>query len=418
MGLGVKLEIDCERECVLDDVLVPIVDHGKPLTGTVVLTAPGARNFSFHGLTMEVGVQKHCKTQPQTFDTQSFFPGKRQRQEPILQTGRKYCFDGALNVPFSLPAECLPPFETYDSNIMCVRHELRVYVQGMLLLWDSSVQPFVVQVLSPAPPNDLPETQWGWMTIGDCGGECKLLLRSSSDQYHATCNKLRALLRLRQTSPMERIKLLLYVAENEGAPSVCREFHVWERAKDAEVKPEDLELEIEVDLASTGRQDEIFPSIAPYATEAGAKMQATHELRLAVQPLHGAEAWNTMSVRLARTTSRGAPKGTLHVTPKPQMSNKQLAVLAMREFRKEPLWFKLSMILLVVFLCMTVTVTIGFLLLPHTTDSVINLAGTVAGMDPKKLNLALGQMHKIMGDEPAPDVRADGIAAFDRVSES
>ena len=86
---------------------------------------------------------------------------------------------------------------------------------------------------------------------------------------------------------------------------------------------------------------------------------------------------------------------------------------------KEPLWFKLSMILLLVFLCLIVSVTVGFLVLPETTDSVIHLAGSVAGMDPQKLNLALGQVHKELGQVPEPsDERADGIAAFDRVSEA
>ena len=97
------------------------------------------------------------------------------------------------------------------------------------------------------------------------------------------------------------------------------------------MKPEDLELDICVDLASAGRQEDVCPSIELHSTEMGAKVQVTHQLRLVMQPLHGAEAWNTMPVRLARTTPRGSPRGTLHVAAPEKLSNKELAILAMKE---------------------------------------------------------------------------------------
>ena len=114
---------------------------------------------------------------------------------------------------------------------MCIRHELKLRVQGVYFDLDSIVQPFVVrsshlylrrlwlectphwlyrtccfpvlsccsmlrtaafmkllgsivqlvqvQMLSPNPTNDLPQSEWPWLSIGDCGADAARPVRTT-----------------------------------------------------------------------------------------------------------------------------------------------------------------------------------------------------------------------------------------------
>ena len=123
-----------------------------------------------------VATSADCKIKPPTFGSVGFFDGKSGPQKvPILKPGRTYTFNGTLEVPFELPAECIYPFETFESRTRGVRHNLKVTMQKGILWGYSVTQPFVVEMLSPA--TTLLPAERPWLSIGDCGAQLPALSR-------------------------------------------------------------------------------------------------------------------------------------------------------------------------------------------------------------------------------------------------
>ena len=87
------------------------------------------------------------------------------------------------------------------------------------------------------------------------------------------------------------------------------------------------------------------------------------------------------------------------------------------QVNREPLWFKLALVLLT-FLVTTVTlVTIGLILAPDVTISAVEQVGAAASVHPMIIENLGKKLEKLAGRGVAP-AAPEGIAAFDRAIEA
>ena len=145
-----------------------------------------------------------------------------------------------------------------------------------------------------------------------------------------TVDVIRGSLRLEGTRPIERMKLVLFLAEDNEAPVIFRDKVVWEMDGSGTM-PAKLDLDVAMDLASPVRGSVVYPTIPKFTSDAGATIQIAYQLRLVVEPVCGAEAWNTLSVRLTRTKPRGVPRGTLSVKKPPKVEGRALFFALVKE---------------------------------------------------------------------------------------
>ena len=115
-------------------VVVPIVEFGKPLEGVVELTAPPGVKLWFGGLTVSLRVARLVKhggdpvLTPEMKDLPQWMhpkatpivhayapPTYESRAFTVLAPG-KYEVDGTIKVPFSIPTDMLPAVESFDAG--------------------------------------------------------------------------------------------------------------------------------------------------------------------------------------------------------------------------------------------------------------------------------------------------------------
>ena len=87
------------------------------------------------------------------------------------------------------------------------------------------------------------------------------------------------------------------------------------------------------------------------------------------------------------------------------------------QLNREPLWFKLALVLLTVLVTAVTLVTIGLILAPDATVSAVQRMGAAASVHPMIIDNLGKKLEKLAGRGAAP-AAPEGIAAFDRAIEA
>ena len=176
-----KITVDTPTEAELGyldghTVICPVVSSGKALKGEITLSLPSGQKAKFHEvkLCLRSYVVEQDGIQGIEDDLQEAVAIKIP-----LEPTRSYELDGEIKVPFTIDAEALPAYETFNSANLMVRHVIDLKAKGGFLGGGvSAEQPLVVQLPSPMP-NASAKVRAPWITIGDCGGVVKLELCGS-----------------------------------------------------------------------------------------------------------------------------------------------------------------------------------------------------------------------------------------------
>ena len=87
------------------------------------------------------------------------------------------------------------------------------------------------------------------------------------------------------------------------------------------------------------------------------------------------------------------------------------------QLNREPLWFKLALVLLTVLVAVVTLVTIGLILAPDLTIGAVQQVGAATSVHPMIIENLGSKLEKLAGRGAAP-AAPEGIAAFDRAIEA
>jgi len=366
-----KLLVAAEREEVLSDEtgwdrIAQVVDVGKPLCGTIQLTAPAGKRASFSGMAIEVIMQKHSLVGKH--DTWYFIQGKYPEKHYPMDKKKRYAFVGSMEVPFTIPAEAIRPMETYASPTMKVYCDVRLTMSTGVFTLAQDVAWLAVELLSPSVPTPVPPAERHWMTVADLGGECKLMLDQTETDLSGP---ITGHVTVQGTAPLEEIQLVLLTTEDEDPPLVTRTATIWSRPEGAELEKQTLDFDFAFALdASSTQSRPVWPSVTK-VTEGTFSHAISHSLRLMLKPVNGTQAWNTLPVRLVRTSARGSARGTLTVKPPEMLKGKALLKATLQQLNSEPWYFKLVLLIIITFLFSAIGGAFSLFFFPGTTDFVV-----------------------------------------------
>ena len=211
-------------EIVLDPPLA-VLEHGKSISGYVVVR-PGGEQNEFYGLTLTLATRK--------VGAGRVFGHFMDEKPLVLLEPRTYTPAGDMRVPFTFSPDALPPVPTFVGTHKSVQHLMiaAVTCRGGTWFGGRSVRTFtqdlIVQCLAASPAIEVEKPKRAWMTVGDCGGHCKLELSCAGeiDVAASLCGTLEA----RGTKPLRRISLLLFAEEEEEPSELVHRWTLWEAA--------------------------------------------------------------------------------------------------------------------------------------------------------------------------------------------
>ncbi|KAL1526226.1 hypothetical protein AB1Y20_014950 [Prymnesium parvum] len=261
---------------------VPVIVHGENLEGWVQLDASGP----MHGLKVMVISRKVMADSSIALETLSpVLTIKPRTSDELIASDNQ--------VPFSIPADHLPPTPSYAGGHFSIEHAVKVRVlDGNNASKSESHQPFALRcpvTVAPSSPTSSPEGVW--LTVGDFGGTCRMTLVGSSHTIDLRQPSIEGHLRIDGLPKLKRVSLKLMAIEDQ-VEHTC---YALDLLPDALSLGPGASCTRDFSLPLRGASgDPLFAPDVP----AGPFGSVEHCLRLVLEPVDMNEAWNSLPIKL------------------------------------------------------------------------------------------------------------------------